>query len=146
MEMQRRSLILLDLLQERKEKIIVPTVMVSELLLGVEPKFHGDYIAELQRRFFCPPYDLRAAALAAELWLYHRGLPKEEQVQRSVLRADVMIIATAKVSGATEFYSHDGKCRKLATKAGMTALDLPLNHPNMFRDAEIRCDLNLEPE
>jgi hypothetical protein len=128
-------------LEEQKEKIVVPTVMVSELLLGVDPKRHGDYVAALQQRFFCPPYDLRAAALAAELWLHHRGLPKDQQMQRSVLKADVMIVATAKVAGAAVFYSHDGKCRSLANRAGMSGQDLPVNHPDMFRDREIKGEI-----
>ncbi len=44
------------------------------------------------------------------------------------------------VCGATRFFSHDAKCRRLAEKAGMTGCDLPTHHPNMFRDQELRCD------
>jgi hypothetical protein len=44
----------------------------------------------------------------------------------------------AKVAGATDFYSHDVKCRRLATMAGLSAHDLPTNHPNLFVDREIR--------
>lgn len=137
-EMQLRSVILLDMLEEQKETIIVPTVAVAELLVGVEPAKHGDFIAEFQQRFFCPPFDLRASALAAELWLYHRGLPKGEQLQRNVLKSDVMIIATAKAAGATVYYSQERKARALATKVGMRAEELPERHPDMFRDQEIR--------
>jgi hypothetical protein len=74
-EMQRRSRILLRDLDEKKEIVIVPAVAVAELLCPIDPKEHGKFIAILTQRFFCPPFDIRAASLAAELWQYHRGLP-----------------------------------------------------------------------
>ena len=41
------------------------------------------------------------------------------------MKADVMAVATVKIHGATEFYSHDANCRKVAKSAGMIAHDLP---------------------
>lgn len=111
--------------------------MVAELLVKVELARHGDFIAALQERFFCPPFDLRCSSLAAELWQFHAGLSKADRLERNVLKADVMIIATAKVAGASVFYSHDGRCRKLAEKTRMRAEDLPSHHPDMYRDAEV---------
>lgn len=102
-EMQRRSAILLDILDENKERIIVPTITVAELLLGVDPSEHARFVAELQERFFCPPFDIRACAVAADLWLQHKGLPKSERIERSVLSSDVKIIATARVGGPPSF-------------------------------------------
>ena len=43
-----------------------------------------------------------------------------------------------KAAGATEFYSHDARCRKLAEALNMKSHDLPKRHPNMFVDSEIR--------
>src|SRR5262245_58947333 len=40
-EMHFRTAILLDMLEAKKEKIIVPTVLVGELLAGIEPQHHG---------------------------------------------------------------------------------------------------------
>jgi hypothetical protein len=117
-EMQRRSRILLRDLDEKKEKVIVPAVTVAELLCPLDPREHGEFIAVLTQRFFCPPFDIRAASLAAELWQYNRGLPSSEQISRTVLKADVLIISSARVGGASVFYSHDGKCRKLAVERG----------------------------
>src|SRR4051812_5138879 len=77
LEMQARATILLDMLEESGTEIIVPTVMVSELLAPIEPRFHGAFIAEIQTRFFTPLYDLRAAALAAELRQFQKGMPKD---------------------------------------------------------------------
>ena len=144
-EMRRRSRLLIRELEERKERIIIPTVAVAELLVGVASSDHGNFVAVLTERFFCPPLDLRAAALAAELWQYHRDLPAEQQIERKVLKSDVLIVATAKVAGATSFYSHDDKCRKLAERAGLKARDLPTHSENLFINAEIDSESQAPP-
>jgi predicted nucleic acid-binding protein len=141
-EMQQRSRILLSILEEGGETIIVPTVMVAELLIKVEVASHSRFLATLQGRFFIPPFDLRACALAADLWIRHRGLARDEQIQRTTLKADVLIVATAKVAGAKLIYSNDPKFRKLAESAPIKAEDLPVKHPDMFRDRELRGDPN----
>ena len=140
-EMQRRSRILLRDLGDKKEIVIVPAVAVAELLCAIDPKEHGKFIAVLTQRFFCPPFDIRAGSLAAELWQYHRGLPPGEQVSRTVLKADVLIISSAKVGGASTFYSHDGRCRKLATRAGLKARDLPTHSEDLFINAEMNREM-----
>jgi hypothetical protein len=137
-EMEYRSRVLLRDLEEKGETIIIPAVSVAELLVPLDPSEHGNFMAILTQRFFCPPFDLRAASLAAQLWQYHRGLPPKEQMQRSVLKADVLIISVAKAAGASAFYSHDEKCRKLAVRAGMKALDLPTHSEDLFIDSEMK--------
>jgi predicted nucleic acid-binding protein len=135
-EMRRRAEILLEELFERKEKIVVPSVMVAELLVKIDSSKHGEFVAALQERFFCPPLDLRASAVAAELLQKYRPPPEAEHHARSIVKADVFIVATAKVAGATVFHSHDPKCRKIAELAGMEAKDLPVNPQSMFRYIE----------
>lgn len=100
-EMQQRAVILLDILEEQKEKIVVPSVMVAELLVKVDLADHSNYLAELQRRFFIPLFDLPASALAATLWVKHKSLPKAEQMGRTTVKSDVMIVATIKIAGAS---------------------------------------------
>jgi hypothetical protein len=145
-EMLRRSRILLRDLDEKKQIVILPAVAVAELLCPIDPKEHGKFIAVLTQRFFCPPFDIRAASLAAELWQYHRGLPATEQISRTVLKADVLIISSAKVGGASTFYSHDAKCRKLAAHAGLKARDLPTHSENLFVNVEIDVELPAPPD
>jgi len=144
-EMQRRSRILLRDLDEKKETVIVPAVTVAEIRCPLDPREHGEFIAVLTQRFFCPPFDIRAVSLAAELWQYNRGLPSSEQISRTVLKADVLIISSAKVGGASVLYSHDGKCRKLATRAGLKARDLPTHSEDLFINAEMNRDLPATP-
>jgi hypothetical protein len=137
-EMVYRSRVLLQDLEDKGERIIIPTVVVAELVTPLDAREQGEFIAVLQKRFFCPPFDLRAAALAGQLWQSHRQLPRDQQLQRSVLKMDVLIIAAAKVAGASVFYSHDEKSRKLAARAGMKALDLPTHSEDLFIDAAMK--------
>jgi hypothetical protein len=145
-DMERRSRILLRDLDEKKETVIVPVVTIAELLAPMDPNDHGAFIAAIQERFFCPPFDIRAASLAAKLWRYNRGLPSAEQISRTVLKADVLIIASVKVGGASVFYSHDANCRKLASHAGLVAKDLPTHSEDLFTNAEINQEFGTTPK
>lgn len=139
-ERRRRARILLSMLEEEKARIVVPSIVVSEILVGIPVEEHGAFVAELPRRFYCPPFDLQAAALAADLWQKHKKLPKRDQLQRTVLKADVLIVASASVAQAKVFYSYERKCRRLATLAGLDARDLPSHHEDMFLDRDFRSE------
>ncbi|HVA48043.1 MAG TPA: PIN domain-containing protein [Pirellulales bacterium] len=134
--LQQRAWMLLEMLHDEKRQIVVPTVAVAELLAGIPHAQHGQFVAEMQQRFFMPPFDIRAASVSAKLWQDHRGLPKADQLSRSVLKADALIIATAKVAGATDFYSHERKARRLAELAGLSGKDLPVHTGNFLHELE----------
>lgn len=135
-ELTIRAKILLYM--HRDDTIVLPTVAISEILVPVPTSHKGALVATLVSKFVCPSFDLPAAAIAAELWSQHKNLPRDLQYDsRHVLRSDAMIVASAKSAGATEFFSHDRRCRALATLV-MTARDLPTRDPNdMFLLADI---------
>jgi predicted nucleic acid-binding protein len=137
-DMERRARVLLNQLDEDKASVIIPSVAVAELLVPIDEADHATFLSELQRRFICPPFDLRAASIAAQLWRSHRQLPKSDQVKRTTLKADVLIVATARAAGAARFYSHDKKTRRLAALVGIEGFDLPTHDENMFREQEAR--------
>src|SRR5437879_632630 len=72
--MRERARWLLNHLHEKEIELYVPSIVVAELLIGVDPSRHSKLIAEFGKRFHCPPFDLKACALAAKLWQYERGL------------------------------------------------------------------------
>ena len=110
---RKRSLALLRWGQERQ--MVFPTVALSEVLIPIAKDKRIAVIHTIKEFFVVHPFDEKAATIASDLWVRHKQLPKEEQYQeRLVLKADVMIIASAVAAGATHFYSHDEKCRKLA--------------------------------
>ncbi|HEX8912676.1 MAG TPA: PIN domain-containing protein [Humisphaera sp.] len=132
-DLWRRAAILIDELEGEEAEIIVPSIVAAELLVKIDPAEHGAFLAKLKERFFIPAFDLRASEIAATLWHKHAKLPKEERQERKLLKADVLIIATAKAAGADAFYTHDAKARKVAQFV-MNAFDLPQNSTDMFVD------------
>lgn len=136
-ELRVRAKLLLHM--HREDIIVLPTIAVSEVLVPVPASQRGVLVTQLSSRFVCPAFDLAAAAIAADLWSRHKKLPGDLQYKsRHVLRADAMIVAGAKSAGATEFYSHDKRCRALADIV-MRGCDLPKSDPNdMFIVDDIR--------
>jgi predicted nucleic acid-binding protein len=146
-EMRKRAKWLLQEISDEGEQLCVPSVIVAELLAGVIPTKHANLLATFDAGFFCPPFDVKACALAARLWQFERGLPgvspglpKAEQTDRMLLKSDILIVASAKEAGAARFYSHDQKCRRLAKEAGMLACDLPVSSGDIFLDAGLEGD------
>ena len=121
-------------------QVMVTTVVLTEFVTPVKSQEERDkLIAEISKRFLIEPFDARDAALAATLWHFgktnrdKRNAPKDGQ--RAILRADTMIIATAKGHGATEFYSEDADARAMAQKVGLTARALPRMGSNLFEQS-----------
>jgi len=132
------SKILLTKLTREKATVVLPTICVSEMLVPVEHDRHGTLLMQLQSLFLCYPFDIRASSIAAELFKQHRAMNEAERYRdRILLKADVMIVATAASAGATDFYSNDIGCRRLAGFVS-NAHELPANDPN---DMFLRGDL-----
>jgi predicted nucleic acid-binding protein len=86
----------------------------------------------MSERFLIEPFDARDAILAAELW--NEGKSTREMKTRGsrvCLRADALIVATAKNHGATEFFTEDNDCFNMASKV-MVAKRLPTIAPDLF--------------
>lgn len=120
-------------LEDANAQIIVPSVALAEYLVLVDPQKHADAVAPLAKRFIIAPFDVKCAALAARLFVEGKQ-DREMSVQsaRNLLKADSLIIATAAVHGARTFYSDDGRCRKLAERANLSAEALPTIAPDLF--------------
>jgi hypothetical protein len=93
-DLQVRARLLLHKLAREAVPPLLPTVAISELLVPVPKAEKGALIAALTKKFMCPPFDVKAAAIAADLWSQHKKLPQDAQYgSRHVLRADAMIVA-----------------------------------------------------
>ena len=55
-------------LEDKKAKILVPSVVVAELLMRVPREEHGKVIDFFQRKFIAPPFDTVAASCFAKIW------------------------------------------------------------------------------
>jgi len=75
-------------------------------------------IVDLQKSFLCWPLDIRAASIASDLWAEFKKQPRVQSPKgRDVLKADALIVASARAANAECFYSHDEGCRNLAELA-----------------------------
>lgn len=128
----KRAKWLFQSLESDDAQIIVPSIAVSEYLTYSDESTHVDIINELNTRFFIPPFDVRCASLAARLFGIGKKLRKGGTPgARPVLRADSMIISTAKMHGAAMLYTDDVDCGKLASKI-MEVSPLPKIPPDLF--------------
>lgn len=135
-----RAMLLLDQLDRQKSTVILPTIAVSEILVPVPASESGALIRALGERFVCPTFDLPAASIAANPWAQHKTLPRDQKYKnRHVLKADAMIIASAKAAGDSEFYSNDRNCRTLAAIV-MEAKGLP-SKPKSLYDKFVEADI-----
>jgi hypothetical protein len=147
-EKRLRARMLLKILDRDKVKIIVPSIVVAELLIGVDLHRHTKVLMEFNKQFFCPPFDVSACSLAAGLWQFERGLPGEnkgglpenDRSLRKTLKSDILIVASAKIAGATTFYSDDKSARRLATEAGMEGKGLPTTSGDWILDWESKVE------
>ncbi|CAN5874987.1 hypothetical protein BH23PLA1_BH23PLA1_02890 [soil metagenome] len=137
-DLRRRTLALLESLKSLDARVVVSTIALAEFLRGIDPEHRGPVTVKVSSRFIVKPVDIAVASFAADLWTKHRGLPDDDQMVRKVLQADVFVVAASRLAGARFFYSHDNKCRRLATQAGMEARDLPSHSEDLFLDAEIK--------
>jgi predicted nucleic acid-binding protein len=122
--MIQRALDLLGDLEENDADILIPSVVASEFLAGVAKTQHTELLRVLNLRFQLPPFDVRSAAMAAEIWRDAAELNPNlrEQIrenfpgtERAKIKADIQIVATALVHRADILYTHDGVLRSIAT-------------------------------
>ncbi len=122
--MIQRAKALLDELDKDNAEILVPSVVVGEFLAGVPKVQHTELLNVLNRRFQIPPFDVRAAVVAAGLWrdFAERSPTLREQlrsdfpaVEKAKLKADVQILAIALARKAEVLYTHDGALKTVAS-------------------------------
>lgn len=132
-EMQQQARWLFEYIEQADALVVLPTVVLSEFLTGVKQQDRPRVAQAISERFTVAAFDSKAAYLAAELYQSsENSKPKGVPGGRSVLRADSMIVATAKAFGAEIFISHDTACRKMAKKIGLIDMDLPNIEPNLY--------------
>lgn len=124
---------LVDTLDKNRDRIIVPTPALSELLVGAKDAAPA-YLDTINRsRFFrIEPFGERAAVEAAAMTrdAIRRGnkLSPETESSWAKVKFDRQIVAIARVAGAQSIYSQDEDVARHAKDVGIKVLrveDLP---------------------
>jgi len=129
-----------------KEKIIIPTPVLSEVLVHAAAAMQT-YLEILngQAAFRIAPFDQKAAIEAALAMSDairrggHRVDAANPDVTKTKIKFDRQIVAIAKAEGAHSVYSDDEDVHRYATQAGLKAhrtceLDLPPEDPQANLD------------
>lgn len=126
-DMLRRADLLLDHLSDEKVRLVLPAISFAELMAPLNEQERIEFARKVEEKFVIVPFDTRAAHFAPVLWQAHRSLAPSERIKsRRVLKADVLIIASAYAAGVRSFYSNDKGFRRLAKcLRGGIASDLP---------------------
>ena len=121
---------LIELLEKRREKIIIPTPALSEVLVHSE-KAAAQYLSTLRAvgAFKIEGFDERAAFEAAIMireLLKPLGKKRRKKMAVTWAKAkfDRQIVAIAKVNGATTLYSDDKDLRVFAQQVGLMVVGL----------------------
>ncbi|MGV3485363.1 MAG: type II toxin-antitoxin system VapC family toxin [Planctomycetaceae bacterium] len=111
---------------DMKQPILIPSVVLSEYLVGQEESRHAQVIAALGKSFYIAPYDTKAAMIAAKLFnrKTYGDIKAGHAVQGQCLKADYKVLATAIAHGATALYVDDGWFKKIV-QSHIAIRDLP---------------------
>ncbi len=112
-------------LDENNSTIIVPTPLVTELLMGAEPDERAKILSVLEGEFSVREFDMLSAKNAADIWnlkkragvieeLVKQGKSKGDLSVRSKIKIDTQILAIAMAAGATVLYTNDEELKTLA--------------------------------
>jgi predicted nucleic acid-binding protein len=88
-----------------KDTVMIPAPAVAEYLQDFDNEARRHQLAMLERNFFIPSFDLKAAFLAAGLAREARGAPGEGD--RQAIKTDCQIIAIAIINHATQIITND---------------------------------------
>lgn len=133
-------------LDDEGRRILVPSVVVAELLLGLPTERHPKFLEAMSRNFFVAPFDVSAATAFAELWQQRRTDGTVKSLQNATprrtkteLKADAMVIATAISRSATEIYSHDQGLKAMAgSRIRVFSIPRVERQPDLFPDRALK--------
>jgi len=127
---------LVDRLQKAKARIILPTPVLSEVLVRVEARVAQQLVERISTHavFRIEPFDVRAAievAIMTRNTIDGGRHPKrrDSQATWAKLKYDRQVVAIAKVAQAKTIYSDDSDIRSIAKREGIEVIglaDLPL--------------------
>ena len=108
-------------IDEQNYQVILPTIVLGEILVATPNEEHISLLTTLRRDWRIVDFDIPSAQKFAELRRDHiiknriKNLRDPNQyATRAALKADVMIIATCIVHGATRIYTYDNNFIKMA--------------------------------
>lgn len=107
----------LKFLYEQKKRIMIPAPVVGEFLVKFNDTERNDLIQVIEKSFYVPSFDIRAAGLAAELTGNQSIISEIKEttdINKACLKVDAMIVAIAILHNAEMIVTNDPHLAKLA--------------------------------
>jgi predicted nucleic acid-binding protein len=111
---------LLEKLEKEKDRVIIPSPVIFEYLLGIgDRSILAKIQNELSKRFEIAPFDNLAAHICADIWLEkNNGQSVAPELQKfapkAFLKVDCQIVSIAVSRNAEIIYTHDSRKSLLA--------------------------------
>ena len=102
---------ILSHLTKQNASVAIDTIVLSEYLAGLNDSIDKNAVVErFAKQFRVHTFDASTAIVCAELFrmLKSKGMIPKQKSDRQVTKADIMIMASAIVSGVDEFLFEDG--------------------------------------
>lgn len=102
-------------------------IAAGEILMAVEERDRPRLLSEPEKQFDCRPFDATAALSATAIAdrITTDRVRADYRGQQQVMRSDLLFLAIADAADAIAFFTHDVRCRRLATHVGIAARGLP---------------------
>jgi len=112
---------MLEYLYEQRAKIIIPTIVFSEMLIPLDAIERRKLEARIMKRFQLAPFDVVVAAKHADVWhpsrvkvIFPEYKNDDGESIKHKLRTDSMVVATGLAQNADAIISEDNDFRKLS--------------------------------
>lgn len=108
-EMIPRCQAFLAWLDRRRDIVLIPEIVISELLMDIPEDQHTDFLLRIDSLgFLTQEHDRHASLLAARMWRKHKQVSKTGvTISRKQLRVDMLILAAAIAGHASIFYTNN---------------------------------------
>lgn len=120
---------LLNTFTEKKDIVIIPSLVLAEVLLGFPPERRDEFTRSLRSQVVIMPFDVKAASHFARL-MDSRSMasPLPDGYTRQMLKTDRMIAAVAIANQCDCIYSNDKNLKQFVEKVipVLTTDDIPL--------------------
>lgn len=117
-----RATALINKANEAKGRLLIPAIVLTEYLLGIDRNHFNEHVAELSASAAIEilPFDETAAIECA---LIVEGDELQQMAQHEVkskMRADRQVLATALAAGVDELWTHDQNLYRKAKSLGVS--------------------------
>ena len=112
-EMIEKAIRFIDKLDKERARIIIPAVVIGELLSNVPQEKYQEVLDCLTSNFQVQPFDFKSALLYANRFYEYKQKNNPEAIfesdsgNRQKIKADLMIVASAKSADVGILYSND---------------------------------------